>query len=143
MGYIAEQLAPKEKIIYHGKIHKIIFLEPILMTLICLLLCRTLIWYQVLGLIWFYYALKYGSMEVAVTNRRIIAKQGIISVDCASMELTAIEGVSIKQSLLGMMLGYGTILVGGKGGKNIGIPLLADPEKFKKELYQAIESAQS
>lgn len=101
---------------------------------------RTLIWYQILGVIWLYYTLKYGSMEVAVTNRQIIAKQGIVSVDCASMELTAIEGVRIKKSLLGMMLGYGTILICGKGGKNIGIPLLVDPEKFKAALYQAVEA---
>lgn len=140
MSYITEQLGPKEQIVYPGRIHKIIFLEPVLMTLICLLFFRMLIWYQVLAVIWFYYFLKYSSMEVAITNRQIIAKQGIISVDCASMELAAIEGVRIKKSLLGMMLGYGTIRICGKGGKNIGIPLLIDPEKFKAALYQAIEA---
>lgn len=139
MSYITEQLSPKEKIVYHGQIHKIMFLEPTLMTLICLLFFRTAIWYFLLGIIWLYYALKYSNIEIVITNRQIIAKQGIISVDCASMELAAIEGVRIKKSLLGMMLGYGTILICGKGGKNIGLPLLANPEKFKAELYQTAE----
>lgn len=142
MSYITEQLAPKEKIVYYGKIHKIMFLEPTLMSLICLLFFRTMIWYQLLGIVWLYYVFKYTSIEVAITNRQIIAKQGIISVDCASMELAAIEGVRIKKSLLGMMLGYGTILICGKGGKNIGLPLLVNPEKFKAELYQTAEVVQ-
>lgn len=63
----------------------------------------------------------------------------MIAVESAAMELGRIESVQTSISILGRILGYGTVLVCGNGGKNIGIPRLVNPEKFKSELYQAIE----
>lgn len=139
MSYIQSQLAPKETIIFQGKIHPIMFLKPLLISLVWLLFFHTLGWYFWLVCIWIYFILKYITIELAVTDRQVICKQGIISVDCATMELAAIEGIRIKKSLLGMILGYGTLLICGRGGKNIGVPLLCNPEKFKAQLYALAE----
>lgn len=72
---------------------------------------------------------------------RLVAKYGMIAVKSASMDLTGIEGVRNDVSILGRILGYGTLMACGKGGKNIGIADLAAPEKFQNALYEAMESS--
>jgi uncharacterized membrane protein YdbT with pleckstrin-like domain len=53
--------------------------------------------------------------EIVVTDRRIICKRGWISRHTEEMNISKIETVDIKQSMLGRILGYGDILVIGTG----------------------------
>ena len=53
--------------------------------------------------------------ELAVTNRRVIYKTGFISRRTAEMNMGKIETVIVDQSILGRLLGYGTIHVKGTG----------------------------
>ena len=53
--------------------------------------------------------------EFAVTNRRVIYKRGFITRHTAEMNMDKVESVDVDQSMLGRMLGYGTIHVLGTG----------------------------
>ena len=139
MSYIERNLGVNEKILFEGKIHIITFLFPTLCTLVWATCIRSAFWGFLLVVIWLYYILRYCCTEIAVTNERLVAKQGILSVDSASVSLHAIEGVQVNISLLGLVLGYGTIIVSGKGTRKIGLPCVCSPEKFKKKLYSVIE----
>ena len=141
MAYIDRHLTPKEKILYRGQIHWIVFMCPVLLTLFWLIFLRQAGWWVILLPVWLYYFCQYVCAEVVVTNRRLVAKYGMIAVKSASMDLTGIEGVRNDVSILGRILGYGTLMACGKGGKNIGIADLADPEKFQNALYEAMESS--
>ncbi len=143
MSYIESQMGPKEKIIFRGQIHKIIFWFPAVCTLLWLFCIRHAFWALVLIALWTYCILKYVFTEAAITSRQLIAKQGIISVDSAAVELSAIEGVRVYIPLLGRILGYGTLVVSGRGGQKIGIPYLTAPEVFKRKLYQAVEMSKN
>lgn len=139
MSYVSRHLNGKEKILFKGKIHWIIFFWPIVFTLIWFVFQLSAAWWLLLVWVWLYYLVSYLFAEVVITNQKIIAKYGMIAVESAAMELGRIESVQTSISILGRILGYGTVLVCGNGGKNIGIPRLVNPEKFKSELYQAIE----
>ena len=132
MGYIESQLGANEKIILEGKFHKMIFLLP--SSLIFLLgIPFPPLW---LGII--YYVLKYKKSEIAITDRQTMYKEGIISVNCISVALNAIESVQVNISLWGRIFGFGTLIISGRGMGQILVPYLSNPELFKKELYTAI-----
>ena len=66
--------------------------------------------------------------EIVVTDRRIIYKTGLIGRNTVEMNLAKVESVLVKQSLLGRMLDYGTLIVRGVGAgiepvKNLAAPL--------------------
>jgi uncharacterized membrane protein YdbT with pleckstrin-like domain len=53
--------------------------------------------------------------EIAVTDRRVIYKTGLIRRQTAEMNMDKIESVKVDQSLLGRLLNYGSIDIRGTG----------------------------
>jgi uncharacterized membrane protein YdbT with pleckstrin-like domain len=53
--------------------------------------------------------------EVAVTNRRVIYKRGLVSRTTAEMQMDKIETVQVDQSILGRLLDYGRVTIKGTG----------------------------
>jgi uncharacterized membrane protein YdbT with pleckstrin-like domain len=56
------------------------------------------------------------STELAVTDRRIITKIGLIRRTTMEMNRSKVESVVVEQGILGRILDYGTIVVKGTGG---------------------------
>lgn len=79
------------------------------------------------------------SLEVGVTNQRVILKWGLFHRNVVDTYLSKIEGVDVHQTLLGRILGYGSICVRGTGGKSSPCPGVANPEEFRREVHEAIE----
>ncbi|MBV8165774.1 MAG: PH domain-containing protein [Alphaproteobacteria bacterium] len=65
--------------------------------------------------------------EIVVTDRRIIYKRGLIARRTEEMNITKVETVDVDQSILGRILGYGTILIRGTGGGFEPLTLVASP----------------
>jgi len=59
--------------------------------------------------------LKRISTEIAVTDRRIIFKRGLIRRHTIEMNMQKIESVDVDQTLLGRLLDYGDVTVRGSG----------------------------
>jgi hypothetical protein len=79
------------------------------------------------------------STELVVTNQRVIAKYGLISVTTYELMLSKVEGANIEQSVTGRLLGYGTVMVKGTGGGISPIDHVANPYKFHHFLMQAMD----
>ncbi|HCK33119.1 MAG: hypothetical protein CMH32_07645 [Micavibrio sp.] len=77
--------------------------------------------------------------EICVTNQRMIYKTGLISRYVGEISVNRIEGVNVLQSIMGRLLGYGTIIVRGMGVGEVRLPPIADPITFRR----AIEKARS
>jgi hypothetical protein len=77
--------------------------------------------------------------EAVVTNKRLLFKRGIFSVESSKMALKELNYAEIKQSLLGNILGYGKIHIYTftLDDKNILIPDIASPSAFNKALDAA------
>ena len=63
----------------------------------------------------FYLFVKNFFIEMAVTNYRVIFKEGIIHIASEELSNDKVETVSVNQSILGRILNYGNIIFSGTG----------------------------
>ena len=91
-------------------------------------------------LIWVF--IIYKTTEIAITNKRIIAKFGFISRSTTEINLPKVESLQVDQGVMGRMLDYGTIVVAGAGMPNLRIPGVADPLRFRRHFMEATDSRQ-
>lgn len=77
--------------------------------------------------------------ELAITNKRIIAKFGLISRSTVELRLEKVESVRIQQSILGRILNYGSVVVAGAGVPQAPIPGISSPLNFRGRLNTVIE----
>ncbi len=59
--------------------------------------------------------LKRASTEIAVTDRRIVFKRGLIRRHTVEMNMQKVESVDVDQTLLGRLFDYGDVTVRGVG----------------------------
>jgi len=97
-----------------------------------------------LGLIfWISAYLKYVSTELAITNKKIIAKFGFIKRDTIELLLPKVESIQVNQSLFGRMLNYGSIVVSGAGNPQAPVPGISSPIQFRRTFMDIQERLSS
>lgn len=77
------------------------------------------------------------STEIAITNRRVIAKFGFIKRDTVEINLEKVEALRVEQGFLGRMLNYGTVFISGAGTSVAPIRNIADPLVFRRKFMEA------
>ena len=82
------------------------------------------------GLVWTHWQRR--THELAVTDRRVVMKSGILMTNVIEMKLAAIESIQVQQSILGRMLGYGTVTVRGNGEDSMTLVAIDDPWAIQK-----------
>lgn len=78
-----------------------------------------------------------ATTEIAITNTRLIYKQGLIARHVGEMSIDRIEGVNVLQGILGRMFGYGNVIVRGMGVGEVMLPPIAEPVDFRKAIEKA------
>ena len=76
--------------------------------------------------------------EFAVTNKRVVIKTGLIRRHSLETLLSKIEGIGVAQSILGRILGFGTIVISGTGGSKEAFHKIADPMMFRRRVQEQI-----
>lgn len=95
-----------------------------------------------LGLIvWASAFIKYKTTELAITNKRVIAKFGFISRRTIEINLNKVESLQVDQGILGRIFNYGTLVIAGAGNPQAPIPGISDPMMFRKAFVEAHEAA--
>ncbi len=79
-----------------------------------------------------------SATEMAVTNKRVIVKSGIIDRRTIELLLPRIESIAIEEPALGRLLGYGTVIVRGTGGTPEVFPQIARPLEFREQVQRQI-----
>jgi uncharacterized membrane protein YdbT with pleckstrin-like domain len=74
--------------------------------------------------------------EFAITNKRVIIKTGLIRRKTVELNLTKVESVNVVQSVLGRILGFGSIQIVGTGGTKEIFPNIVKPLKFRKKFQE-------
>jgi uncharacterized membrane protein YdbT with pleckstrin-like domain len=155
MSYIQRSLGDGETIIARARFHTLYFLAAWLVLLVPLaLLLAALGQAQVqpdpysvaagllflLGLITFLrMMIRQWSIEIGVTSHRFVEKYGLLSMKTNEIALPNIEGVRVVQSILGKLLGYGTVRIEGTGVDSVTTPTIADPVGFVRAIQTAKE----
>jgi uncharacterized membrane protein YdbT with pleckstrin-like domain len=91
-----------------------------------------------LGLLFLVWAwINVRSTEIAITNRRVIAKFGFIRRDTVEINLEKVEALRVEQGFWGRILNFGTIFVTGTGSSVEPIKNIADPLVFRRKFMEA------
>jgi uncharacterized membrane protein YdbT with pleckstrin-like domain len=86
--------------------------------------------------------LKRNATEMAVTDRRVIVKVGVAARRTFELLLSKVESIGVEETVMGRILGFGTVIVRGTGGTPEPFYRVAHPIEFRKQVQQQIEKSQ-
>ena len=152
MRYVRRVLQPGETIVYSTKLHWRVYIQAILLVIACIIITGAAVAtndnqgislaFGIAAVIFALLALSAGlrafirraTTELAVTNHRVIYKSGLLSRHTIEMNRDKVESVDVDQSLLGRILGYGTVVVRGTGGSLEPMRNIGDPLSFRSHI---------
>ena len=147
--YVKKTLAKDEEIKWVADLHWIVWIKALGLALLALLiLCVAVITHQmetggVLGTLClvfaFYLWLCWKKTEYVVTNRRVVAKRGIIAVHTEELRNAKVESILIQQKIWERLLGCGTVVFAGTGGSKVLFKSISQPRQLKMRLDDIIE----
>jgi|SRR5436189_4991611 len=79
--------------------------------------------------------------ELAITDKRVIAKFGLVRRDTIELNLHKIESVQVHQTVMARLLNYGSVVISGAGNPMEAIDGIADPMSFRRAFLEAQELA--
>jgi Predicted membrane protein len=132
MSYIDESLIEGEAIVHRARLTwwsqaGIIIIGIVLLVAVVGLFFLVAAW------------IRMKSTEIAITNKRIIAKFGFIARRTVEINLDKVEALRVEQSMWGRFLNYGTILISGVGSTIDPIRSIADPLVFRRKFMEATD----
>ena len=130
MSYIDESLVEGETIVHRAHVSWWSQFGLVLLGIILLVVGVGLIF---LGWAW----IRVHSTEIAITNRRIIAKFGFISRRTIEININQVEALRVDQGFWGRLLNFGTIVISGTGSSLEPAPDIADPLVFRRKFMEA------
>lgn len=86
---------------------------------------------------------RYKSVELAVTTKRVIVKHGFIRRQTVEMNLNRVESVQVEQGVMGRLLDFGTLLIAGTGSSHAPLSGIADPMGFRKAFIEAQDGSRT
>ncbi len=161
---------PSERVVYQCKMHRGIFILPVLsalsvsvpMVAVYLLMNNFmshiaptgfrigfpwplyLLPGLVVGTMLFVVALvEYLKSEIILTEDRLKFKVGLLSVGSTEMLLSKVETITLFEPLLGRIIGYGTVGVTGTGGTAFRLRFLPNAPHLHSLLKELVNQAQS
>jgi uncharacterized membrane protein YdbT with pleckstrin-like domain len=154
MSYVEKNLIPGEQLIYRTGIHWSVLCWPFLVAAAAIaggIFCYTQTFLGkvevgtllVFGALVFalYAVISRNSTEIGVTNRRVIIKTGMASRRSLELMLPKVESIGIEETVMGRMLGYGTVVIHGTGGTPEPFRKIAHPSEFRQRVQEQVDRA--
>lgn len=147
MSYIDRNLLDNETILFRTKKHWIVFLPPLfwaIASIFCYsvnnpILHKMVFLPAVLMVVYLFNTLLlYFFSEFAITNIRIIMREGFFFRHVNDTRLSSIANVNVAQNLIGQALDYGTVYIQSFGGENDPFRDIDRPGKFKNMLQEQL-----
>ncbi len=148
MSYVKSVLQPEETVLFRSRLHWIVYVPGLLMLVpaaaagiggnyIQELDVRYVCW--AVGAIFLLFALlkllaewaRRVTTEIAVTDRRVIYKRGLIRRYTIEINNDKIESVDVDQTVLGRIFNYGTVVIRGTGSAIEPLCNIDDPLHFR------------
>jgi uncharacterized membrane protein YdbT with pleckstrin-like domain len=165
MSYVRKHLLEGETIVYETRLHWIILVAPVVLALLFALTGVGMFVLSaratgdhaaahqptmILGAIFLGIALLAllrgilvrNATEMTVTNRRVFIKVGMAARRTVELLLSRVESIGVEESVIGRMLGYGTVIVHGTGGTPEIFRMIDRPLEFRTQVQQQIEQSQ-
>jgi uncharacterized membrane protein YdbT with pleckstrin-like domain len=152
MSYIDGNLLEGERVVYRTRLHWLLFLTPVLFTIVLLAIAWLLAtrtsepwshyaWIPVAlsALLLLATYIKRQSSDFAVTNKRVMMKVGVFSTRSIELVLNKVEAIAVNQSLMGRIFGYGDIVVTGSGGTKEAFAHIQGPLAFRRAVQSVTD----
>jgi uncharacterized membrane protein YdbT with pleckstrin-like domain len=128
MSYVQENLLPNERIVAEARLSMLPAILSVLWS--WLLFFIPTLWI----------ALRLARTELAITDRRVIEKSGVLSVTTAEATLDKVQSVSFRQGIFGKIFNYGTVVIqtAAKMGAE-GLRGIKNPKQIRDTILQQME----
>jgi uncharacterized membrane protein YdbT with pleckstrin-like domain len=162
MSYVERNLIPGEKLIYKTGVHWSVLFGSAILSAVIAAAGIAIIAYRddiaargipiegvgIAGVVLIIFAaiafgyrvVKKNATEIAVTDKRVIIKTGLASRRSLEIMLAKVESIGIDETMMGRVLGYGTVVIHGTGGTPEPFQKIAHPSEFRMAVQQQIDS---
>ena len=154
MSYVEKNLIEGEKLVFRTGVHWSVLFWPFVVVIAVLAAgISCFVWGTFAGkielgtllaasaLVYCLYAvMKRNATEIAVTNRRVIIKTGMVNRRSLEIMLPKVESIGIDEPAWGRLLGYGSVVIHGTGGTPEPFHKIAHPSQFRKHVQEQIDS---
>ncbi len=147
MGYVESNLLDNESIIYKGKIHDFyIFVMWIgvflwLLLFILWVFSKTEIWalWLFIIVVFLYKLFFFLTIEIVLTNKRILYKTGIIARQVFELQLNKVESARLDQTIFERIIWAWTLVISWTWWHGKPMENLSKPLDIRTLIYQQIE----
>lgn len=136
-SYIDQVLINDERVMYRARISKWALWPWILFGALLTPL------FGVGLLLWLWAWIVYATTELAITNKRVIAKTGLIQRRTMEMFLEKIESIQVDQSVFGRMFNFGSVIISGTGVHSAPFKSISDPLALRRNFMMAADTRRS
>jgi len=91
-------------------------------------------------LLWLWAWVVYATTELAITNKRVIAKTGLIQRRTIEMFLEKIESIQVDQGVFGRLLDFGSVIISGTGVQSAPFRNISDPLALRRNFMMAADA---
>ena len=132
-SYVDRVLIADERVLHRASISLWPYAGWIVLGIVTLIIVIGLL---ILGWVW----TKTRATEIAITNKRVIAKFGFIRRETVELRHSKVESLHVNQSIVGRIFNYGSVVITGSGGTNAPIPYISDPLNFRSAALTGMEA---
>lgn len=147
---LSERLLQDEVIIETARISDGIFWKPVAVFILALVVAILMavelgVFLAVVAVLMAVYGVILKEiLMLVVTNKRILARYGILQIDIVDIHFDKVESVELARMLPGYLLGYSNVTVMGTGNRFIVIPYVANGVEVRRAFNeQTLNSGQA
>ncbi|KTD18216.1 PH domain-containing protein [Legionella jordanis] len=131
-------------VVYFARLHWILFFWPLLLAIFALFLGTNVNQLHYVALLFFAVALiwtlmtwvTYHFSSVTIKKKQVILRTGMLVRQTVDIPMSKIETIDIRQSILGSIFRYGSLVITGTGGTRHIINFLANPLTCRRYIEQ-------
>lgn len=131
-------------VIYQARLHGVLFFWPVMLALLGLVIGTQFYQFKEIGLIIFIFGLIWVAMtwvtfhfsSLTIKKMQISLRRGMLVRETIDIPLSKIESIDIRQSVLGSLLGYGSLFITGTGGTRYLMNFLVHPLTCRRYIEQ-------
>lgn len=136
-------------VLYFTRLHWVIFLVPVVGLCLALAIHLYVLPFQEVTLILGVFALLWIAMtwvtyyfsSITIKKKRIIIRTGLLIRQTIDIPLSKIETIDIRQSIIGSLLRYGSLIITGTGGTRHVIHYIDKPLTCRRHIEQLMNEA--
>ncbi len=134
---IDRMLVKGEEVILRARLHNAIYWKSVAVLIVALLMFFIAsplgVMLFVVGALMLCVAiLTQHYLLLAVTNKRVLARYGLLQMDVVDIRLSKIESIDLERMLPGHIFGYANVVVMGTGNRMIRVSYIGNAEAFRR-----------